>query len=510
MTAVLQNTIMEITDRSRNSLIMPGAKASLLLRWSTVTDEQGHKHLRAAWTLLFIIMFATVSLFAQTATPPPPAPDAQTSMNDFTPPDSPSMLSHPDSRWWISGQMNFIAQWNPSFPGKYSGPNSFRNNYDKALSRVVTLFTGVRLNSSTELLFDVEEAGGTGLSDALGIAGFTNLDVVRNPTISKSPYIARGIFHKVFALSKDMVEADRTPLSLFTELPRRRLELRVGKFGTADFFDVNSAGTDSHFQFMNWTVDNNGAYDYPADTRGYTVGAVLDYEDRTWGVRAAELLMPTVANGIDLEWHLRKAHGESIEFDLRKNFLPGKPGVVRLLGYSNVANMGVYRVQNERYLEGLDAVPDITNHPLQQTRKYGFGFNFEQALASNVKVFGRFGWNNGKTESYAYTEVDQTIEAGIALYGPKWHRKYDRAGVAFVSNGIAADHQFYLQHGGVGFLLGDGGLTYGREDIFESYYNLHLWKGIFAGLNLQHINNPGYNRDRGPVVVPGFRMHVEL
>ncbi len=466
--------------------------------------------LRRFWAclLLFLHVIAVVSLYAQT---PAPAPTPSTDPNTATPPDPPSMFPHPENtNWLVSGQMNFIAQWNPAFPAAYSGPNSFRNNYDKAVSRVLTLFTGVRLNSSTELLFDVEETGGSGLSDALGIAGFTNLDVVRNPTLSKAPYIARGIFHKVFALSADKVEADRTPLSLFTQLPRRRLELRIGKFGAADFFDLNTAGTDSHFQFMNWTVDNNGAYDYPADTRGYTVGALLDFEDRSWGFRFAELLMPTVANGIDLQWNLRKAHAESYEFELRKNFLPGKPGVIRLLGYTNVANMGIYRVQNQRYLEGIDSTPDITAHPEQQTRKYGFGFNFEQALAANIKAFGRIGWNNGKTESYAYTEVDQSVEAGISFSGPRWHRKYDRAGLVFVSNGIAADHQFYLQHGGLGFLLGDGTLSYGRETILETYYNAHLWKGVFAGFDLQHVNNPGYNRDRGPVLAPGLRLHLEF
>lgn len=421
------------------------------------------------------------------------------------------MFPHPDNTWWwVSGQMNFIYQANPSFPAQYSGPNSFRNHYGKAISGVLTLYTGVQINKSTEVLFDVEEANGGGLSDALGIAGFTNLDVVRNPTLGKSPYFARLVFHKVIALSKEKVEAERTPFSLFTEMPRRRLEFRIGKLSTADYFDVNSVGSDSHSQFMNWTNDNNGAYDYPADTRGYTYGAIVEFQTRSWGIRAGELLMPTVANGIDIQWNLRKAHAESVEAELRRNFLRGRPGIIRLLGYSNVANMGIYRVQNQQFLMGIDPTPKITAHPIQQTRKYGFGFNFEQFLATNVKAFGRFGWNNGKTESYAYTEVDQSIQAGIGFYGPLWNRKYDKAGVVFVTNGIAADHQFYLQHGGLGFILGDGNLNYGRESILEAFYNLHMWRGLYVGPDVQHVTNPGYNRDRGPVFVPGFRLHLEL
>ena len=427
------------------------------------------------------------------------------------PSDPPAFFNHSaDSRFWASGQLNFIFQTHPDFPAKYSGPNSLHSQYEKATSRVLTLFLGLRLSDSTAVIVDVEETGGRGISDALGVAGFTNLDVVRNPSIGQAPYLARVMFHHIFALSSEKQEADRDPFHIFSTLPVRRLEFRAGKFGTADFFDQNSIGSDSHSQFLNWTADNNGAYDYAADTRGYTWGAILDYEQKTWGLRFGELLMPKVANGINIEWNLRRAHAENVEFELRRNFLPKRGGTLRLLGYSNAANMGIYRLQNERYLAGLDPTPVITNHPLQKTRKFGFGANFEQSLNSYVKAFGRFGWNNGKTESYAYTEVDQSVELGAGLDGSRWHRKFDKAGAVFVSNAIAKDHQFYLQHGGLGFLLGDGNLHYGHENIFESFYNAHLWKGLYGGLDLQHINNPGYNRDRGPVLVPGVRLHIEL
>ena len=422
-----------------------------------------------------------------------------------------TMFPHPDKTWWfIAGQANFIFQANPPFPAKYSGPNSFKNVYEKAISRVLTLFTGAQVSHNTELLVDVEETGGDGLSTALGLAGFVNLDVVRNPSLGQAPYLARAIFHHVFALSKDKVEAERTPFNLFTELPKRRLEIRFGKFSTADFFDVNSGGSDSHSQFMNWTADNNGAYDYAADTRGYTVGALAEFESLNWGIRFAELLMPTVANGQDLEWDLRKARAENVEFEWRNNLLPHKPGVIRILGYSNQANMGIYRVQNELYLDGVTPAPEITAHPEQVTTKYGFGLNLQQMLTKYLMAFGRFGWNNGRTESYAYTEVDQTIELGAAYDGTRWKRSLDKAGAVFISNAIKSDHQFYLAHGGLGFLLGDGGLNYGRETIFEGYYNAHIWRGIFAGVDLQHVNNPGYNRDRGPVFVPGLRLHMDL
>src|SRR5271157_4712150 len=285
---------------------------------------------------------------------------------------------------------------------------------------------------------------------------------VEGSPLSTAPYLARGMIHKVFALSKDKIENDRNALSLFDDLPHRRLEVRFGKFGLADFFDQNSVGTDSHFQFTNWTVDQSGAWDFAADTRGYTVGITADYEDRNWGFRFAESLMPKVANGIDLVYRPWQVHAENWEYELRRGLIPRKSGVVRLLAYVNSANMGIYRDAVAQAKPGV--APDITNHPWHITRKYGFGVNAEQALTRNITAYARWGWDNGKTESFAYTEVDSTFNQGIGVNGALWHRKQDRAGIAFVSNGIKKDHQIYLADGGLGFLLGDGGLRYWREN----------------------------------------------
>ena len=443
----------------------------------------------------------------QTATDPAGTPDADAGAIA----DPESMLPHfKSTRFWLSGQANFIFQTHPDFHADYSGPHSLSADYEKATSRVMTLYTGVRINDSTELLVDIEEAGGSALSQGFGLAGNTDLDIVRNPALSKEPYLGRGMIHKVFALSKDKIENQRGFLSLFDELPRRRLEIRFGKFSMPDFFDLNSVGTDTHFQFINWSVDNNGSWDYAADTRGYTVGAVADYEDRNWGFRFSEALMPKVANGIDLVWRPWQVHAENYEYELRHGVIPKKAGVVRLLAYTNYANMGVYRDANTQFAQGIVKVPDITNHPWHVTRKYGFGINVEQDLTRNFTAYARWGWDNGRTESFAYTEIDSTFNQGIGAKGALWHRKQDRAGIAFVSNGIKKDHQVYLADGGQGFLLGDGGLRYRRENILESYYTLHVWRGIYLAPGAQHINDPGYNRDRGPVVVPSFRAHVEF
>jgi high affinity Mn2+ porin len=466
------------------------------------------------------LAFALPAVAQQTDAPasPPPsraapqaaiavAPDPAEPVPDIS---TQAMVPHfKDTRFWLSGQANFIFQAHPDFHAPYSGPDSLSPRYEKATSRLMTLYTGVRLSNSTELLVDIEEAGGAALSTGLGLAGNTDLDIVRNPSLSKAPYLGRAMIHKVFALSKDRIENQRNAFSLFEELPRRRVEVRFGKFSMPDFFDVNSVGSDTHFQFLNWTTDNNGAYDYAADTRGYTVGLTADYEDRNWGFLFAEALMPKVANGIDLVWKPWQAHAENFEYELRHGVIPKKVGVVRLLVYTNYANMGIYRDQVIKAAE-QDTTPDITAHPWHITRKYGFGINLEQNLTHYLAAFARFGWDNGKTESFAYTEVDQTFAEGVGANGAWWHRKQDRAGIAFVSNAIKKDHQNYLAAGGLGFLLGDGKLSYGREDILESYYTVHAWRGIYLAPGLQYIVDPGYNRDRGPVIVPSFRAHVEF
>jgi hypothetical protein len=361
----------------------------------------------------------------------------------------------------------------------------------------------------------VQETGGHGIGEAFGLAGATNLDVVRNPALSKLPYIARLMWHQIIPLGGRNQPQQRNQYALFRSLPVRRLEIRFGKMSLVDFFDSNTYGTDSNLQFMNWTVDNNGAYDYAADTRGYTFAAMVEYHDKFGVIRFAEALMPKVANGINLDADVSRARAENLELELHGHLPRLQPGIVRLLTFVNHANMGDYRVAINNYFASHgtanpQAVPDITAHPLQTTVKYGFGVNFEQPVNHWIGVFGRWGWNEGRHESYAYTEDDETYQIGVGGNGKRWGRKYDRLGIVFVSNGISRVHQEYLALGGQGFLLGDGHLNYGRENILESFYTLHVWRGFYPAFGVQHVNHPGYNRDRGPLVVPTLRIHVEF
>lgn len=425
------------------------------------------------------------------------------------------MFAHPEGKqWWVSGQANVIFQGRLPFHSPYQGPNSFRNSAEYKVSIVDTLYTAVRATHSirynTDLVFDLESAGGRGLSQALGLAGFTNLDVVRNPNLGSKPYIARYQVHQTIGLTDKTTSQEPNFFSLAPEIPERRIEFRIGKMTLPDFFDFNDVGSDSHLQFMNWTADNNGAWDYAADTRGYTVGGFAEYDDKSWALRYGIFAMPTVANGIDMDWAFSRAHGQNGELEVRKSFVPNRKGTTRVLFYANRAHMGNYREAVRAYLSGADAKPNIVAHEHFGALKYGFGYNAAQELTENLRVFGRFGWNDGQQESFAYTEVDQTVEFGGDYFLRHLHRENDKIGLAFISNAIKHDHQEYLRYGGAGFLLGDGKLNYGREDIVESYYTWHAWRGLFYSVDVQHINDPGYNRDRGPAWVGSVRGHIDF
>jgi high affinity Mn2+ porin len=426
-----------------------------------------------------------------------------------------TMLPHPEaSRYWISGQANIIFQGRVPFHSQYQGPNSFRNSAEYKTSMIGTLYTAMRLSRSvrfnTDLIFDMETAGGRGLSEALGLAGFTNLDVVRNPNLGSTPYIARYQVHQVFGLTSRTTSQDPGFFSLAPEVPARRVEFRIGKMTLPDFLDLNDIGSDSHLQFMNWTVDNNGAWDYAADTRGYTVGAMTEYDEKSWTLRYGLFAMPVIANGIDMDWAFSRAHGHNGEFELRKSFVKQRKGTTRILFFANRAHMGLYREAVRAYLAGIDPTPNVIAHEHFGALKYGFGYNIQQELTDNLRIFGRFGWNEGQHESFAYTEVDQTVEFGGDYFMRRVHRPEDKIGAVFVSNAIKRDHQNYLHFGGLGFILGDGNLNYGRENIVETYYNWHAWRGMFYSLDLQHVADPGYNRDRGSAWVGSVRAHVDF
>ena len=408
--------------------------------------------------------------------------------------------------------MNLVSQGHPPFRAAYTGPNSLRPVSESATSRVLTLYTGYELTSTTEVYLDLESAGGNGLSNSLGLAGYSDLDVVRVGLSDPAPYLARAMIRQIIPLSSERMAEEReaSSFTLANMVPARRIEIRLGKFSAVDFFDTNTYASDSHLQFLNWAVDTDAAYDYAANTRGYTDGMIVEYDDHGFAARFGEMLMPKVANGINLDADLARSGEQALEFDFSGRGLFRRAGTLRFLSYLNTADMGNYEQAIEQYRHGQSSTPNVIRTRRPGRHRYGFDLNFEQEVSPRVAVFGRLGWSDGRNESFAYTECDRTLELGGFSYGARWHRRNDRAGVAFLASGIVKAHEEYLALGGLGFQLGDGGLTYGPEEIVEGFYTAHVWRGLFLSADLQHIKNPGYNRVRGPVFLPGLRLHLDF
>jgi len=386
-------------------------------------------------------------------------------------------------------QQTVIEQDHDRFPSPYSGTNSLDPNEPPALTITSTLFFHASMKNLFDAELDPELAGGKGLSGSTGIAGFPNGEAYRVSDVAPKVEFVRVYLAKTFSVDTS-----------------EQYSFVAGKFSMADYFDVNTYSNSARTQFMNWALINNGAWDYPADTRGYTEGFVAEYVRNKLAVRLAAVLEPISANGPDLDSHISKAHGEALEGEYGYDFL-SHGGKVRLLLFLNTAKMGNYK----------EATYDsIYDHKIIMTReysrdKYGFGINMEQSLSDDTGAFLRIGWNDGQNETWAYTEIDQTISGGITSNLSLIGRHADNFGAAFVFNGISAAHRAYLNSGGYGFIIGDGKLPhYGAESIIETYYLFQFGKMLGISLDYQFVANPAYNEDRGPVNIFGVRGHIEL
>jgi high affinity Mn2+ porin len=427
-----------------------------------------------------------------------------------------SKESNSSEKWCLHFQSTIVMQGHPSFHSEYSGQNSLSDTAEPAMSITSTLYMGRELWKGASIYLNPEIAGGKGMSYTLGIAGFPNGQVFRVGDPAPTLYIGRFFFRQYIALPGSEYHPAEGELNQLAgeSIPASCIKITVGKISLADgelpMFDHNSYTDDAMSQFLNWALMTNGAWDYPANTRGYTPSFVVEFIKPTWAIRAGIELMPKVANGSDMDLNISKARGENIEVekDWKKN---GRKGAVRLLAYRNFSHGRSYRDAIAASIDGSDTSLNVNSVGTYGGKKYGLGINAEQELTNDCGIFFRAGWNDGKTSSYVFTEIDQTITGGISIKGIKWKRPDDVFGMAAVVNGISQDHIDFLNAGGYGFIIGDGKLThYGNEEIIETYYSARMSKEIWATLDYQFINNPAYNIDRGPVHVFGARVHVEF
>lgn len=404
-------------------------------------------------------------------------------------------------------QLTLINQYKPGFHAPYSGVNSLKPGAEDCSSMTSTFYAAARLWKNATFAVNPEVAGGSGLSKALGIADATNGETFRIGSATPKLYLARIFLRQLFAVGKSY-SCQNTGINIVKQnVPDRYISLTAGKVAISDYFDNNSYSHDPRTQFMNWGLMNNGAWDYPANTRGYTPSFVAEYISPLNELRGGISLMPLSANGNNMNPDLLKAHSLTMEYARHFN-LAHHASIVRALAYYSTANMGSYR-QSIFY---SPVNPDIISTRQYGRSKYGFGINAESALSSSAGLFLRASWNDGHDETWAFTEIDHSASAGAVFYGTKWKRKLDRLGVAAVVSGLSTLHRQYLAAGGNGFMLGDGKLKYAPEKVLELYYTAGLLQNkLQAGLVYQLVDCPGYNADRkGPVHVFSIRLHASI
>jgi high affinity Mn2+ porin len=409
----------------------------------------------------------------------------------------------------LGTQINVIGQDLRPFPSPYEGANSLRSRGDSKISDAYGAYGGIDAGHGVQAYLDVEMIRGGGIGRVVGLAGPTNGDVLRQGTadLGSGPYVARAFVRYVVSFSsRERDTLPPVPDQIPSIVSARRLEVVAGKLANSDLFDVNRYANSTRLQFMNWSLFQNTAWDFAADTRGYSNGVAVALIQPAWTLRAGSFQMSREANGNVFDSDLRRARGDQIELTLTA---PRTQTIARILGYLNHARMGSY-AEALALGRAQGRPPDVAADDRPGRTKYGFGLNLEQPLSDDGEtgLFARLGWSDGRNESFAFTEVDRHLSFGAQFAGGHWGRANDRIGLGAVREGIVALHQDYLSAGGLGFLLGDGRLNYGSEQIVEGYYRLQAGPYLQLSPDLQHIRNPGYNRDRGPATVFSLRMNL--
>ena len=406
----------------------------------------------------------------------------------------------------IHAQATVITQFKPAFKAKYTGTNSLLTDAEQQTSITSTLYMAAKLWKGATLNFNPEISGGAGLSGVFGVADATNGETFRVGSTEPKVYLARLFYRQVFALKNDKIFQSSSFNQLAGNTPSNYIAVTAGKVSIADYFDNNSYSHDPRTQFICWSLMGNGAWDYPANTRGYTPSIVVEYVTPKQELRYAASLMPLSANGNDMDYNIQKASSHTLEYT-RRFSLKDKPGAIRLLTFFTTTHMGNYKES----VQLNPASPDVISTRKYGRTKYGFGINAEQAITKDAGIFFRASWNDGNNETWAFTEIDHSISMGLSSNGNKWNRPNDNIGMAYVRSGLSSPHRNYLQNGGKGFMLGDGQLNYRNEQLAELYYSAELKKNsLYLSGFYQFLINPGYNKDRGPVNVFSIRFHVVI
>ena len=406
--------------------------------------------------------------------------------------------------WNWHAQTTTVFQSHPSFRAAYSGDNSLPSHAEAAASYTATLYLGRRLWPGAELYVNPEFGGGRGIGNVSGLAAFPNGDLVHLNGQRPAVQLARVFLRQTVELGVDQERFDSGPNQLAGSYAASRLTFTFGRLTPSDTFDNNTYAHDPRTQFLNWALADNGAWDYPVNAHDTTWGAVVELNQPRWALRYGIFTVPTEPDAVHFDHHFDKAQAHVAEFEWRYDW-SNRPGKLRFLGFWNRAKLGSFRDALTTPLLGVD-VAETRDY----TSKLGWGVNWEQEFTDSLGGFARYGWNDGRTETMGFADINETFSLGLSLDGSSWNRPADQLGFSGIINGLSKAHRDYLAAGGDSLIIGDGRLSYGYEEILECYYRCSLAKWLALTADYQLVIHPAYNRDRGPVSVVSGRLHVEF
>lgn len=408
------------------------------------------------------------------------------------------------SKLLLNFQSTFILQGQPGFRSPYEGQNSLPPGDTVRETFSFDLYAGFRLWRGAELYVQPEFYQGFGFHDTRGIAAFSNGEAYKAGTKAGHVIWPHIMLRQTVGFGGEQEQIEAGLMQLPQKVDVDRLTMTLGRFAVFDQFDNNAYAHDSRGQFLNWALLDAGAFDYAADAFGYTQGVSLELNRKHWALRWGAFLVPLESNGIALDWNIFRHWEQVVEFESRFR-IAGHPGKARLLGWVMSANAGSY----SETLANPALGEDITLTRRSRISE-GLVLNLEQELSKDLGAFVRLGWRNGRSEVWAFTDIDRSLSVGALLKGSSWGREADTFGLAWNLDGLSSQHRDYLAAGGLGPLVGDGRLNYGLESVIETYYDAKLAKNFHAAVDYQFVNHPGYNRDRGPVNIFGLRLHWEF
>jgi high affinity Mn2+ porin len=411
-------------------------------------------------------------------------------------------------QWAIHGQSTYTQQFQPTFRSPDQGPQSLSSAANGRETFDATLYAGFRPWQGAEIWINPEVDQGFGLGNSFGVAGYLSGEAYKLG--EKDPYyrMSRAFFRQTIDLGGEAQKVDPDLNQLGGSQSANRVVITIGKFAVVDIFDANKYAHDPRNDFLNWSVLDIGTFDYAADAWGATYGAAAEWYQDWWAARVGVFDLSDVPNSIHLSLPLFHQTQFVAELEERHT-LWDQPGKFKFLYWLSRGNLGTYA--DALALAAATGTTPSTAAVRDYRSKYGVVLNLEQQLMPDLGMFARVGWTQGGVEEVDFTDIDQSVQVGLSLTGARWGRPDDTVGLAAVANQISRAAKEYLAAGGLGGIIGDGQLPMaGPEQILETYYSFAAFSFAKLTGDYQLVNNPGYNRQRGPVSVFALRLHTEF